>query len=48
MLSAHDQGPGVGEKVEQYLPEKYADNMENHFCVYQNRKFRFRKVSRAK
>ena len=27
---------------------KYADNMKNHFCVYQNKKFRFRKLSRAK
>ena len=27
---------------------KYADNIKNNFCVYQNRKFRFRKLSRAK
>ena len=27
---------------------KYADNMKNNFCVYQNKKFRFRKLSRAK
>ena len=27
---------------------KYADNLKNHFCVYQNKKFRFRKLSRAK
>jgi uncharacterized protein (DUF433 family) len=26
----------------------YADNLTNHFCVYQNKKFRFRKLSRAK
>jgi hypothetical protein len=31
---------GVGKKVE--------DNMKNNFCVYQNEKFRFRKLSRAK
>ena len=27
---------------------KYADSMKNNFCVYQNKKFRFRKLSRAK
>ncbi len=27
---------------------QYADNMKNNFCVYQNKKFRFRKLSRAK
>ena len=27
---------------------KYADNIKNNFCVYQNKKFRFRKLSRAK
>ena len=27
---------------------KYADNMKNNFCVYQNKKFRFRKLNRAK
>ena len=27
---------------------KYADNIKNNFCVYHNKKFRFRKLSRAK
>ena len=26
----------------------YADSIKNNFCVYQNKKFRFRKVSRVK
>ena len=26
---------------------KYADKMENHFCVFQNKKFRIRKLSRV-
>ena len=27
---------------------QHADNIKNHFCVYQNKKFRFRKLGRAK
>jgi len=27
---------------------KYADNMKNNFCVYQNKKFRFRRLCRTK
>ena len=51
---------GVGKKVEEYLLEKRYDtkavrsldqsmpDQEIIFCVYQNKKFRFRKLSRAK
>jgi predicted nuclease of predicted toxin-antitoxin system len=40
-------GPEKQQVIAKIL-EKYADKMINNFCVYQNKKFRFRKLSRAK
>ena len=41
----------TGSEKRQVIDEiltKHADNIKNNFCVYQNKKFRFRKLSRAK
>jgi len=40
-------GPEKRQVIAKILA-KYADNIKNNFCVYQNRKFRFRKISRSK
>ena len=40
-------GPEKQQVIAKIL-EKYADKMINNFYVYQNKKFRFRKLSRAK
>jgi predicted nuclease of predicted toxin-antitoxin system len=40
-------GPEKQQVIAKILAE-YADNMKNNFCVYQNKKFRFRKLSREK
>ena len=48
LLRLEDATGSEKQKVIAQILEKYADNMENNFCVYQNKKFRFRKLSRAK
>ena len=40
-------GPEKQQVIDEILT-KHADNIVNNFCVYQNKKFRFRKLSRAK
>ena len=40
-------GPEKQQVIEEILT-KHADNIKNNFCVYQNKKFRFRKLSREK
>ena len=48
LLRLEDATGSEKQKVAAKILEKYADNMKNHFCVYQNTKFRFRKLSRAR
>ena len=48
LLRLEDATGSEKQKVIAQILEKYADNMENNFCVYQNKKFSFRKLSRAK
>ena len=48
LLRLEDATGSEKQQVIAQILAKYADNMKNHFCVYQNKKFRFRKLSRAK
>ena len=48
LLRLEDATGSEKQQVIAKILAKYADNMKNHFCVYQNKKFRFRKLSRAK
>ena len=48
LLRLEDATGSEKQQVVAKILEKYADNMKNHFCVYQNTKFRFRKLSRAR
>ena len=48
LLRLEDATGSEKQQVIAKILTKYADNLTNHFCVYQNKKFRFRKLSRAK
>ena len=48
LLRLEDATGSEKQQVIAKILKKYADNLKNHFCVYQNQKFRFRKLSRAK
>ena len=48
LLRLEDATGSEKQQVIAKILAKYADNMKNNFCVYQNQKFRFRKLSRAK
>jgi predicted nuclease of predicted toxin-antitoxin system len=48
LLRLEDATGSEKQQVIAKILTKYADNMKNNFCVYQNQKFRFRKLSRAK
>ena len=48
LLRLEDATGSEKQQVIAKILAKYADNMKNNFCVYQNEKFRFRKLSRAK
>jgi predicted nuclease of predicted toxin-antitoxin system len=48
LLRLEDATGSEKQQVIANILEKYADNMKDHFCVYQNKKFRFRKLSRVK
>ena len=48
LLRLEDATGSEKQKVIAQIIEKYAKNLKNNFCVYQNKKFRFRKLSRAK
>ena len=45
LLRLEDATGSEKQQVIAHILEKYADNMKDHFCVYQNKKFRFRKLS---
>ncbi len=48
LLRLEDATGSEKQQVIAKILAKYANNMKNNFCVYQNQKFRFRKLSRAK
>ena len=48
LLRLEDATGSEKQQVIAKILAKYADNIKNNFCVYQNKKFRFRKLSRAK
>ena len=48
LLRLEDATGSEKQKVIAQIIEKYAKNLENNFCVYQNKKFRFRKLRRSK
>ncbi len=48
LLRLEDATGSEKQQVIAKILAKYADNMKNNFSVYQNKKFRFRKLSRAK
>ena len=48
LLRVEDATGSEKQQVIAKILAKYANNMKNNFCVYQNQKFRFRKLSRAK
>ena len=48
LLRLEDATGSEKQQVIDKILAKYADNMKNNFCVYQNKKFRFRKLSRTK
>jgi predicted nuclease of predicted toxin-antitoxin system len=47
LLRLEDATGSEKRQVIKKILENYADNMKDHFCVFQNKKFRFRKLSRA-
>jgi predicted nuclease of predicted toxin-antitoxin system len=47
LLRIEDATGSEKQQVIANILAKYADNMKNNFCVYQNKKFRFRRLSRA-
>ncbi|MEJ2168077.1 MAG: DUF5615 family PIN-like protein [Desulfobacterales bacterium] len=48
LLRLEDATGSEKQKVIAKILEKHAENLENNFCVYQNKKFRFRRLCRAK
>ena len=48
LLRIEDASGSDKQQVIAKILAKYAANMKDNFCVYQNNKFRFRKLSRAK
>ena len=48
LLRLEDATGSEKQQVIAKILTKYADNMKNNFCVYQNKKFRFRKLRRTK
>ena len=48
LLRLEDATGSEKQQVIAKILAKYADNMKNNFCVYQNKKFRFRKLRRTK
>jgi predicted nuclease of predicted toxin-antitoxin system len=48
LLRLEDATGSEKQRVIAKILEKYADNLKDNFCVYQNKRFRFRKLSRAK
>jgi predicted nuclease of predicted toxin-antitoxin system len=48
LLRLEDATGAEKQKVVAKILAKYADNIKDHFCVYQNKKFRFRKLSLEK
>jgi predicted nuclease of predicted toxin-antitoxin system len=48
LLRLEDATGSEKQQVVAKILTKYADNMKNNFCVYQNQKFRFKKLNRAK
>ena len=48
LLRLEDASGSEKRQVIDEILTKHADNIKNNFCVYQNKKFRFRKLSRAK
>lgn len=48
LLRLEDATGTEKQKVVAKILAKYADNIKDHFCVYQNKKFRFRKLSLGK
>jgi predicted nuclease of predicted toxin-antitoxin system len=48
LLRLEDATGSEKQQVIAKILTKYADNMENNFCVYQNKKFRFRRLRRTK
>jgi predicted nuclease of predicted toxin-antitoxin system len=48
LLRLEDATSSEKRQVIDEILTKHADNIKNNFCVYQNKKFRFRKLSRAR
>ena len=48
LLRLEDARSSEKQKVVDEILTKHADKIKNTFCVYQNKKFRFKKLSRAK
>ena len=48
LLRLEDATGSEKQQVIAKILAKYADNLKNNFCVYQNKKFRFRRLSREK
>jgi predicted nuclease of predicted toxin-antitoxin system len=48
LLRLEDATGSEKQQVIAKILARYADKITNNFCVYQNKKFRFRKLSRAK
>ena len=48
LLRLEDASGSEKRQVIDEILTKHADNIKNNFCVYQNKKFRFRKLSRAR
>ena len=48
LLRLEDATGSEKQQVIEEILTKHADNIKNNFCVYQNKKFRFRKLSRAR
>lgn len=44
LLRLEDATGSEKQQVIAKILEKYADNIKNNFCVYKNKKFRFRKL----
>ena len=48
LLRLEDASGSEKRQVIDEILTKHADNIKNNFCVYQNKKFRFIKLSRAR
>ena len=46
LLRLEDATGSEKQQVIAQVLSNYAENLKNHFCVYQSKKFRFRKISR--